>query len=114
MSHRRGIRRSTLDMQVYFKMSKHCTRVHLLGANVIHGNHSQVYLILDFDLHRIVQEVRSLKFNVEQEQEIVLRNIRGANISETMFANNTIYAKTGDVLSTLMNLEKVEFQSYVK
>lgn len=71
-------------------------------------------MILDFDLHRIVQEVRSLKFNVEQEQEIVLRNIRGANISETMIANNTIYAKTGDVLSTLMNLEKVEFQSYVE
>ncbi|KAL7980428.1 hypothetical protein Chor_001582 [Crotalus horridus] len=84
-----------------------------LVLEAIHENLKEYQMIRD-ELDQIVQEVRSLKFNVDQEQEIVLRNIRGANISETMIANNTIYAKTGDVLSTLMNLEKVEFQSYVE
>ncbi|XP_026558597.1 cation channel sperm-associated protein 4 [Pseudonaja textilis] len=64
------------------------------------------YQIIRDSLDQIIQEVRHLKFNIDHEQEIVLRNIRGANISETMIANSTIYAKTGDVLSTLMNLEK--------
>ncbi|XP_039190080.1 cation channel sperm-associated protein 4 isoform X2 [Crotalus tigris] len=76
-----------------------------LVLEAIHENLKEYQMIRD-ELDQIVQEVRSLKFNVDQEQEIVLRNIRGANISETMIANNTIYAKTGDVLSTLMNLEK--------
>ncbi|XP_034269640.1 cation channel sperm-associated protein 4 isoform X2 [Pantherophis guttatus] len=76
-----------------------------LVLEAIHENLKEYQMIRD-ELDHIVQEVRSLKFNVDHEQEIVLRNIRGANISETMIANQTIYAKTGDVLSTLMNLEK--------
>ncbi|XP_070805899.1 cation channel sperm-associated protein 4 [Pituophis catenifer annectens] len=76
-----------------------------LVLEAIHENLKEYQVIRD-ELDHILQEVRSLKFNVDHEQEIVLRNIRGANISETMIANQTIYAKTGDVLSTLMNLEK--------
>ncbi|KAM6427777.1 cation channel sperm-associated protein 4 isoform 1-T2 [Liasis olivaceus] len=75
-----------------------------LVLEAVHENLKGYQEIRD-ELEQIVQEVRSLKFNVEQEQEIVLRSIRGANISETMFADN-IHTKTGDVLSMLMNLEK--------
>ncbi|XP_032083635.1 cation channel sperm-associated protein 4 [Thamnophis elegans] len=83
-----------------------------LVLEAIHENLKEYQIIRD-ELDHIVQEVRSLKFNLDHEQEIVLRHIRGANMSETMIANNTIYAKTGDVLSTLMNLEKVWFQPWV-
>lgn len=63
---------------------------------------------LGFDPHRIVAEVRSIKFNIEQEQEIVLRSIRGASISETALANEVMQGKAGDVLTALSNLEKVQ------
>ncbi|XP_070620753.1 cation channel sperm-associated protein 4, partial [Erythrolamprus reginae] len=76
-----------------------------LVLEAIHEN-LQEYQMIRNQLDQIVEEVRALKFNVEHEQEIVLRNIRGVNISETMMANNTIHAKTGDVLSTLINLQK--------
>ncbi|KAG8143197.1 hypothetical protein E2320_000455 [Naja naja] len=64
-----------------------------LVLEAISENLKEYQMIRDA-LDQIVQEVRYLKFNVDHEQEIVLRNIRGANISETMIANNTIHAKT--------------------
>ncbi|XP_044291213.1 cation channel sperm-associated protein 4 [Varanus komodoensis] len=70
----------------------------------IHENLKEYRVIRD-ELDQIVQEVRSIRFNIEQEQEIVLRNIRGANISETMLPSDIIQGKT-DVLTALMNLEK--------
>uniref|UniRef100_A0A8D2J1I0 Cation channel sperm associated 4 n=1 Tax=Varanus komodoensis TaxID=61221 RepID=A0A8D2J1I0_VARKO len=73
----------------------------------IHENLKEYRVIRD-ELDQIVQEVRSIRFNIEQEQEIVLRNIRGANISETMLPSDIIQGKT-DVLTALMNLEKVLF-----
>nr|XP_060640604.1 cation channel sperm-associated protein 4-like [Anolis sagrei ordinatus] len=71
----------------------------------IHENLKEYQVIRD-ELDRIVQEVRSIRFNVEQEQEVVLRNIRGANISETVLGTDIMQGKPGDVLATLMNLEK--------
>ncbi|XP_015265723.1 PREDICTED: cation channel sperm-associated protein 4 [Gekko japonicus] len=71
----------------------------------IHENLKEYREIRD-ELSQIVHEVRSIKFNIEQEQEIVLRNIRGASISDTMLANEVIQGKAGDVLTTLTNLEK--------
>ncbi|KAJ7304243.1 hypothetical protein JRQ81_011781 [Phrynocephalus forsythii] len=71
----------------------------------IHENLKEYQVIRD-ELHQIVQEVRSIRFNIEQEQEIVLRNIRGANISETMFGNEVTQGKKGDVLTALIKLEK--------
>ncbi|KAL8220734.1 UNVERIFIED_CONTAM: hypothetical protein K2H54_053562 [Gekko kuhli] len=71
----------------------------------IHENLKEYREIRD-ELSQIVHEVRSIKFNIEQEQEIVLRNIRGANLSDTMLANDVIQGKAGDVLTTLTNLEK--------
>ncbi|XP_063168362.1 cation channel sperm-associated protein 4 [Candoia aspera] len=76
-----------------------------LVLEAIHENLKGYWVIRD-ELDQIVEEVRFLKFNIQQEQEIVLRNIRGANISETMFASDAAHAKTADVLSMLMNLEK--------
>uniref|UniRef100_H9G9E7 Ion transport domain-containing protein n=1 Tax=Anolis carolinensis TaxID=28377 RepID=H9G9E7_ANOCA len=72
----------------------------------IHENLKEYRVIRD-ELDQIVQEVRSIRFNIEQEQEIVLRNIRGANISETMLGTDIMQGKPGDVFATLMNLEKV-------
>ncbi|XP_072836114.2 cation channel sperm-associated protein 4 [Pogona vitticeps] len=71
----------------------------------IHENIKEYQVIRD-ELERIVQEVRSIRFNIEQEQEIVLRNIRGANISETVLGPDVTQGKLGDVLTALMNLEK--------
>ncbi|XP_042314418.1 cation channel sperm-associated protein 4 [Sceloporus undulatus] len=56
--------------------------------------------------HLIIEEVRSIRFNIEQEQEIVLRNIRGATISETVLATDVMQGKPGDVITALMSLDK--------
>ncbi|XP_060114090.1 cation channel sperm-associated protein 4 [Heteronotia binoei] len=71
----------------------------------IHENLKE-YQEIRNELSRIVTEVKSIKFNIEQEQEIVLRNIRGSSISDTMLASEVTHGKAGDVLSTLSNLEK--------
>ncbi|XP_053122783.1 cation channel sperm-associated protein 4 isoform X2 [Hemicordylus capensis] len=55
------------------------------------------YRAIRDELNQIVQEVRSIKFNREQEQEVVLRNIRASNLSDPLL---------GDVLTTLTSLEK--------
>uniref|UniRef100_A0A8D0DJY5 Ion transport domain-containing protein n=1 Tax=Salvator merianae TaxID=96440 RepID=A0A8D0DJY5_SALMN len=70
----------------------------------IHENLKEYRAIRD-ELNKIIEEVRSLRFNVEHEQEIVLRNIRGANISDSMLPADP--HKPGDILTALMNLEKV-------
>ncbi|XP_062996654.1 cation channel sperm-associated protein 4-like [Elgaria multicarinata webbii] len=72
----------------------------------IHENLKEYRVIRD-ELNQIIQEVRSIRFNIEQEQEIVLRNIRGANISETMLPTEILQGKPTDVLTALMNLEKL-------
>ncbi|XP_061453668.1 cation channel sperm-associated protein 4 [Rhineura floridana] len=76
----------------------------------IHENLKEYRVIRD-ELDVIIKEVRSIKFNVEQEQEIVLRNIRGTNISETVLNTDGIQGKPGDILSTLMNLDKMNIDS---
>uniref|UniRef100_A0A8D0GSC8 Cation channel sperm associated 4 n=1 Tax=Sphenodon punctatus TaxID=8508 RepID=A0A8D0GSC8_SPHPU len=63
------------------------------------------------ELNTIVQEVRSIRFNKEQEQEIILRNIRGANLSDSLLNNEVASGRSGDILSTLMTLEKVHVQA---
>ncbi|KAH0631244.1 hypothetical protein JD844_005495 [Phrynosoma platyrhinos] len=71
----------------------------------IHENLKEYRVIRD-ELDQIVEEVRSIRFNIEQEQEIVLRNIRGTNISETVLGTEVMQGKPGDVISALMSLEK--------
>ncbi|XP_054854842.1 cation channel sperm-associated protein 4 [Eublepharis macularius] len=71
----------------------------------IHENLKEYREIRD-ELNQIVNEVRSIKFNIEQEQEIVLRNIRGSNISDTVLSSDVVQGKAGDVITTLSNLEK--------
>ncbi|XP_033014587.1 cation channel sperm-associated protein 4 [Lacerta agilis] len=79
----------------------------------IHEN-LKAYRVIRDEIDQIVDEVRSIKFNVDQEQEVVLRNIRGSTISETMLNVDPKQPKGGDVLSTMFSLEKmspdVEFQ----
>ncbi|CAI5781497.1 channel sperm-associated 4 [Podarcis lilfordi] len=79
----------------------------------IHEN-LKAYRVIRDEIDQIVDEVRSIKFNVDQEQEVVLRNIRGSNISESMLNADPMQPKGGDVLSAMFSLEKmspdVEFQ----
>ncbi|KAJ6663439.1 hypothetical protein lerEdw1_009518 [Lerista edwardsae] len=71
----------------------------------IHENLKEYREIRD-ELDKIVEEVRSIRFNVEQEQEMVLRNIRGADMSDSMVAADVIPGKPMDVVSALATLEK--------
>uniref|UniRef100_A0A7M4E462 Cation channel sperm associated 4 n=1 Tax=Crocodylus porosus TaxID=8502 RepID=A0A7M4E462_CROPO len=59
------------------------------------------------ELDAIVQEMRSLRFNQEQEQEMVLRNIQNANLSDDLLGNELASGRTGDILSTLITLDRV-------
>ncbi|KAH1175073.1 hypothetical protein KIL84_021487, partial [Mauremys mutica] len=59
------------------------------------------------ELSTIVKEVRSIAFNKEQEEERVLRNIQNTNISDGLLGNEVAAGRSGDILSTLMTLEKV-------
>ncbi|XP_065433231.1 cation channel sperm-associated protein 4 isoform X4 [Chrysemys picta bellii] len=58
------------------------------------------------ELSTIVKEVRSIAFNKEQEEERVLRNIQNTNISDGLLSNEVAAGRSGDILSTLMTLEK--------
>ncbi|XP_038233616.1 cation channel sperm-associated protein 4 [Dermochelys coriacea] len=58
------------------------------------------------ELSTIVKEVRSIAFNKEQEEERVLRNIQNTNISDGLLCNEVAAGRSGDILSTLMTLEK--------
>nr|XP_034974637.1 cation channel sperm-associated protein 4 [Zootoca vivipara] len=79
----------------------------------IHEN-LKAYRVIRDEIDQIVDEVRSIKFNVDQEQEVVLRNIRGSTLSETMLNTDPMQARSRDVLSTMISLEKlgpdVDFQ----
>nr|XP_056702429.1 cation channel sperm-associated protein 4 [Euleptes europaea] len=71
----------------------------------IHENLKEYREIRD-ELNIIIDEVRAIKFNIEQEQEIVLRNIRGASIPENVLATDVMQGRAGDILSALSELEK--------
>ncbi|XP_067386863.1 cation channel sperm-associated protein 4 [Emydura macquarii macquarii] len=58
------------------------------------------------ELNAIVKEVRSIEFNKEQDEERVLRNIQNTTISEGLFFSEVASGRSGDILSTLMTLEK--------
>ncbi|CAM4676102.1 unnamed protein product [Caretta caretta] len=58
------------------------------------------------ELSTIVKEVRSIAFNKEQEEERVLRNMQNTNISDGLLCNEVAAGRSGDILSTLMTLEK--------
>ncbi|XP_065277924.1 cation channel sperm-associated protein 4 [Emys orbicularis] len=58
------------------------------------------------ELSTIVKEVRSIAFNKEQEEERVLRNVQNTNISDGLLCNEVAAGRSGDILSTLMTLEK--------
>uniref|UniRef100_A0A8C0GWE0 Cation channel sperm associated 4 n=1 Tax=Chelonoidis abingdonii TaxID=106734 RepID=A0A8C0GWE0_CHEAB len=62
------------------------------------------------ELSTIVKEVRSIAFNKEQEEERVLRNIQNTNISDGLLGNEVAAGRSGDILSTLMTLEKVSVE----
>ncbi|KAG6932502.1 cation channel sperm associated 4 [Chelydra serpentina] len=59
------------------------------------------------ELNTIVKEVRSIAFNKEQEEERQLRNIQNTNLSDGLLCNEVAAGRSGDILSTLMTLEKV-------
>uniref|UniRef100_K7GCD1 Ion transport domain-containing protein n=2 Tax=Pelodiscus sinensis TaxID=13735 RepID=K7GCD1_PELSI len=58
------------------------------------------------ELNAIVKEVRAIEFNKEQEEERVLRNVQNSTISEGLLSNEVAAGRSGDILSTLMTLEK--------
>ncbi|XP_077197032.1 cation channel sperm-associated protein 4 isoform X2 [Paroedura picta] len=76
----------------------------------IHENLREYRVIRD-ELSQIVEEVKSIKFNIEQEQEIVLRNIRAASMSDPAAASDVMQGNGGDILTTLSNIEKTNEQS---
>ncbi|XP_048357581.1 cation channel sperm-associated protein 4 [Sphaerodactylus townsendi] len=71
----------------------------------IHENLKE-YQEIRVELNQIVDEVRTVKFNIEQEQEVVLRNIRGSTISDPVLTKDVIQGRASDVLSALSTLEK--------
>ena len=58
-------------------------------------------------IHSIVEEVHSLSFNVKQEQEVMMRNHMAATLQDNLLNNDIATGRTGDILSTLITLEKV-------
>ncbi|XP_062301778.1 cation channel sperm-associated protein 4-like isoform X1 [Osmerus eperlanus] len=58
------------------------------------------------ELDSIVDELHSLSFNKEQEQEVILRNQVGASLQDNLWKNEIASGRTGDMLSTLITLEK--------
>ncbi|XP_041096508.1 cation channel sperm-associated protein 4-like [Polyodon spathula] len=64
------------------------------------------YRIIRQELDGIVEEVRGILFNREQEQEVIMRNKQVPMLNENLLMNEIASGKTGDMLSTLMMLEK--------
>ncbi|XP_038821756.1 cation channel sperm-associated protein 4-like [Salvelinus namaycush] len=58
------------------------------------------------ELDSIVEEVHSLSFNVKQEQEVMMRNHMAATLQDNLLNNDIATGRTGDILSTLITLEK--------
>lgn len=56
---------------------------------------------------RIVHEVHSLAFNREQENAVINRDKQAANMKDSFLKDDIATGRTGDMLSTLMALEKV-------
>ncbi|XP_074832539.1 cation channel sperm-associated protein 4 [Carettochelys insculpta] len=75
---------------------------------VLEGIHENLkrYKEIRNELNAIVKEVRSIEFNKEQEEERVLRNVQNTTISDGLLCNELAVGKSGDILSTLMTLEK--------
>ncbi|XP_019345807.1 cation channel sperm-associated protein 4 isoform X1 [Alligator mississippiensis] len=78
-----------------------------LVLEAIQENLKQYKEIRD-ELDAIVQEMRSLRFNQEQEHEMVLRNIQNANLSDDLLGNELVSGQTGDILSTLITLDRAK------
>ncbi|XP_062372186.1 cation channel sperm-associated protein 4-like [Sardina pilchardus] len=57
-------------------------------------------------LDKIVEEVHSLPFNREQENAVIMRDQRAAMLKNTILKDDIAMGRTGDMLSTLMTLEK--------
>ncbi|KAG5260850.1 hypothetical protein AALO_G00297280 [Alosa alosa] len=57
-------------------------------------------------LDKIVEEVHSLPFNREQENAVIMRDQRAAVLKNTILKDDIAMGRTGDMLSTLMTLEK--------
>ncbi|MGH0188110.1 UNVERIFIED_CONTAM: hypothetical protein FKN15_028079 [Acipenser sinensis] len=66
------------------------------------------YRIIRQELNGIAEEVRGILFNREQEQEVIMRNKQVPMLNENLLMNEIASGKTGDMLSTLMILEKVK------
>ncbi|XP_058853524.1 cation channel sperm-associated protein 4-like isoform X1 [Acipenser ruthenus] len=64
------------------------------------------YRIIRQELNGIAEEVRGILFNREQEQEVIMRNKQVPMLNENLLMNEIASGKTGDMLSTLMMLEK--------
>ncbi|XP_015204557.2 cation channel sperm-associated protein 4 isoform X1 [Lepisosteus oculatus] len=58
------------------------------------------------ELNSIVGEVQGISFNQEQEQEVIMRNKQASLLQDNLLMNEIATGRTGDMLSTLMILEK--------
>ncbi|XP_019905824.2 cation channel sperm-associated protein 4 [Esox lucius] len=64
------------------------------------------YREIQQELGRIVEEVHGLSFNAEQEQEVILRDQMAWTLQDNLLMNDIATGRTGDMLSTLITLEK--------
>ncbi|KAL2079516.1 hypothetical protein ACEWY4_025260 [Coilia grayii] len=58
------------------------------------------------ELEQIVDEVRSLPFNREQDNAVIMRDQNAASLKDSLLKNDIAMGRSGDMLSTLMALEK--------
>ncbi|KAJ7991879.1 hypothetical protein DPEC_G00288430 [Dallia pectoralis] len=64
------------------------------------------YRDIQNELESVVEEVHSLSFNVEQEHEVILRDQMAWSLQDNLLKNDIATGRTGDMLSTLITLEK--------
>ncbi|XP_031441058.2 cation channel sperm-associated protein 4-like [Clupea harengus] len=58
------------------------------------------------ELEKIVEAVHSLPFNREQENAVLMRDHNAATMTDSFLKNEVATGRTGDMLSTLIALEK--------
>ncbi|XP_036451899.1 cation channel sperm-associated protein 4-like [Colossoma macropomum] len=77
----------------------------LLVGDAIHRNQRE-YLKLHLELEQILEEVSNLPINRKQEEEVMLQSQAAASVEENILSSKITSGRTGDVLSTLIALEK--------
>ncbi|XP_035385359.1 cation channel sperm-associated protein 4-like [Electrophorus electricus] len=58
------------------------------------------------ELQAVVDKVHSLSYNREKDKEMIMRNQMAASLQEDLFSNEIAMGRSGDILSTLITLEK--------